>query len=114
MTLHSCTKLKYCRTDVPHYSIISVSALKYEIDTTVGPFHEKNNNVKPTCHKNLIREGIIDRFSLFKYFPSAFLSIKRLQTCLLTQLISQLRKRQFRSFELYAQILAHDGMVENR
>ena len=42
------------------------SRLECEIGTAMGPFPEKNNNVKPACHKT-IREGIICLFSLSKY-----------------------------------------------
>ena len=45
-------------------------SLEREIGNTAEPFCEKNNNIKPTCHKS-IREGIICLFSFSKYLFSA-------------------------------------------
>ena len=57
MTLHSCTKLKYC-----------------EIGTAVEPFREKNNNVKSACHK--ICQGSFAYFVILNYlFSAAILSM---------------------------------------
>ena len=37
-------------------------SLECEIGTAVEPFHEKNNNVKPTCHKNLSGKVLLTDF----------------------------------------------------
>ena len=51
MTLHSCKKLKYCRTGALFCKLSLRSSFESEIGTAVELFREKNNNVKPACHK---------------------------------------------------------------
>ena len=75
MTLHSYTKLKYCRTDVLTTHLFCKralrSSLECEIGTAVEPFHEKNNNVKPTGHK--IYQG---RYYLLIFFLNIYVLLQ--------------------------------------
>ena len=71
MTLHSCTKLKYCRTTHLFCKHALRSSLEREIGTAVEPFHEKNNNVKPTCHK--IYQG---RYYLLIFFLNIYVLLQ--------------------------------------
>ena len=47
------------------------SSLECEIGTAVEPFHEKNNNVKPTCHK--IYEG---KYYLLIFFLNIYVLLQ--------------------------------------
>ena len=77
MTLHLCTELKYRRLTIHLFCKYALrSSLECEIGTAVEPFCEKNNNVKPACHKIYQGRDYLLIFSFSKYlFSAAILSM---------------------------------------